>query len=77
MVSWTDLDPEEIKAKVRMAYGSGREFEVLNGLPAHSFHDTLRGRPNAAVQEVIIDFLNGRLTPPKERPPHRRAVARR
>jgi lambda repressor-like predicted transcriptional regulator len=38
------LHPEEIKAAIRMRFGSLRAFEEAKGLPDQSTRDVLRGR---------------------------------
>ena len=67
MVSYRDLHKEDVKARIRIAYGELTEFERQLGLPKNTVSDTLRGRPNATVGTIIDQFLNGELSPPARR----------
>lgn len=49
--------PEEVKAALRIRFGSVFAFEDAMALPRKSVSDTLRGRPNARVVKAIEDAL--------------------
>jgi Ner family transcriptional regulator len=54
------LHPEEIKARLRMKYGSMSAFEITRGLPKDSVRDALKnGRPR--IERAIAEALG--LTP--------------
>jgi hypothetical protein len=48
---------EQVKAALRMRFGTVFEFERLHGLPAKSVSDLLRGRANERVKQAIEKAL--------------------
>lgn len=71
MEEFGGLHREEVKARIRMAYGSTLKFERDHGLPVRSVADVLRGRPNERVSQAMNAFLQGKL-PPQGEPIRRR-----
>lgn len=47
------LHPQEIKARLQIKFGSMTAFERLNGLPAGSAFDVLRGRVSRKTMQAI------------------------
>ena len=52
------LHREEIKAQIRMRYGSLRKFEIAKGLALHSVSFVLHGRAIMPTAEAIADELD-------------------
>jgi lambda repressor-like predicted transcriptional regulator len=55
--SSTDLHPELVKARIRMAHGSLLAFEQAHGLPPYSVRDVLRGRSVRRTGQAVAGFL--------------------
>lgn len=53
----TTLHREEIKAQLRMKYGTVEAFEQAKNLPARSVKDVLRGRAVRRTAEAISEEL--------------------
>lgn len=52
------LHPEEVKAQIRMRFGSLAKFEIAKGLPKNSVSFLLHGRPILPTAEAIADALD-------------------
>lgn len=57
MLATTTLHREEIKAQLRMRFGTIEAFEQARHLPARSVKDVLRGRAVRRTAEAIADEL--------------------
>lgn len=58
------MHPEEIKCKIRIAFGSAQAFERRYGLVHNAVSDLLRGRSSARTAKALESFLAG--NPPPE-----------
>jgi lambda repressor-like predicted transcriptional regulator len=58
MLTTTTLHREEIKAQLRMKYGTIEAFEHARGLPSRSVKDVLRGRAVRRTAEAIAQELD-------------------
>lgn len=52
------IHKEQVKANLRMAFGTLRAFEIKAGLKADSVRDVLRGRASARAEQAIAETLN-------------------
>jgi hypothetical protein len=66
MADFSELHPEDVKARIRIAYGSTYNFERHHGLPFKSVSDVLRARSNARVGQLVNAFLQGELPSQKD-----------
>lgn len=57
MMLYGGLHVEEVKARIRIAFGTLFAFEDHHGLPRKSVSDVLRGKSNARAVGLIEDFL--------------------